>query len=270
MIFLSISIAAEPCSFFGTLEINGIEVDSIMVTAHNTETDEFLVSGWEGIEKGQYYLEVNETGDDSKIAFKIMGKPVDQSPQLCVSGESIKLNLTAIACTDCDEDGFPSLLWGGNDCDDRNPEANPDKSEICGNGIDEDCNGLDSTCSTCQENWVCTPWSDCVNGEQSRACIDEEECGTTNDKPAQAQVCNIFNAGIICTDGEFICEDDLRMECFAGRWRQVEVCQFGCIEGECSSGGITGLIVANSTAFWGVMIVIMLILVCAAYWRARY
>ena len=45
-------------------------------------------------------------------------------------------------CWDGDEDGFYDDSCGGDDCDDTNPEAHPDASEICDNGIDDDCDGL--------------------------------------------------------------------------------------------------------------------------------
>ncbi|UCD07608.1 MAG: putative metal-binding motif-containing protein [Candidatus Aenigmatarchaeota archaeon] len=261
---------SEPCQWFGTLKINNIPGDSVMVTAHRNETGEFLASGWEIVKKGQYFIELNETEIGSYIAFKIMGTPADQEPQLCESGESNKLNLTASACTDCDEDGFVSLLWGGVDCDDRDPEINPEIREICGNEIDENCDGLDPPCPNCEENWTCTEWGDCINGEQGRSCTDQNECGTTEKKPAQVQVCEIFSAGIVCNDGDLICEDDRILECFAGLWRQAEVCEFGCLDGVCNSGGITGFIVANPTAFYGIVVVIIIILIGAIYWKTRW
>jgi spore coat protein CotH len=55
-------------------------------------------------------------------------------------------------CLDQDGDGYgqgPQCL--GPDCDDTNPLVNPAQSEICGDGLDNDCDGsldcLDSTCA---------------------------------------------------------------------------------------------------------------------------
>jgi len=268
--FLALPVFAEPCQWFGTLKINGIDGDSVMVTAHSNDTGEFLASGWEIVKKGQYFIEVNETEVGSYIAFKVMGTPADQEPRFCEEGDSRKLDLTASACKDCDGDGFVSLLWGGEDCDDRNSKANPDMREICGNGVDENCDGLDTACLSCEEDWTCTDWSECINGEQSRVCEDSNECGTTFKKPAQGQACEIYEAGIVCNDGDMVCEEDRVLECFAGQWRSVETCEFGCFEGVCNSGGITGFIAANPLASYGIIVLIIVILAGAIYWKTRW
>ncbi|MFT6162100.1 MAG: hypothetical protein ACJA00_004698 [Myxococcota bacterium] len=43
---------------------------------------------------------------------------------------------------DRDGDGHAAWQLDGSDCDDDNPAVNPDRPEVCGNGLDDDCDGL--------------------------------------------------------------------------------------------------------------------------------
>jgi hypothetical protein len=57
--------------------------------------------------------------------------------------------------------------------------AEQDNPSVC----PEDCK------TTCQENWECAQWSDCVGDEQTRTCTDLNDCGTATNKPSESRGC---------------------------------------------------------------------------------
>lgn len=61
-------------------------------------------------------------------------------------------------CNDSDGDGYGikslDCEFSALDCIDSNPNINPGATEICGNGIDEDCNGKDKSCMQCAEGEI--------------------------------------------------------------------------------------------------------------------
>jgi hypothetical protein len=43
---------------------------------------------------------------------------------------------------------------------------------------------------SCEERWVCSDWSECKNGVQTRSCEDVNNCGTDLNKPLETQPCS--------------------------------------------------------------------------------
>lgn len=57
-------------------------------------------------------------------------------------------NLNAsLSCPDNDGDGYTGASCGGVDCNDLDPNINPVVREICGDNIDQNCDGSDKICS---------------------------------------------------------------------------------------------------------------------------
>jgi hypothetical protein len=98
-------------------------------------------------------------------------------------------------CPDLDNDGFVPP----EDCDDSNPGINPAAADVCGDGIDNNCNGTtDENCQVCTDNdgdgycaqAGCGTPVDCVDTESSinpqafEVCDDiDNDCDGETDEP---------------------------------------------------------------------------------------
>jgi hypothetical protein len=84
---------------------------------------------------------------DQKLGC-VAGAPIGcEDDNICTIDTCIE---STQSCThvlrDADGDGDPDIHCGGGDCDDQNPNVSSKLPEICGNGIDDNCNGqMDET-----------------------------------------------------------------------------------------------------------------------------
>lgn len=76
-------------------------------------------------------------------------------------------------------------------------DANGDSGAILNDGLGSDVlnnvsGGLyNITIASCSENWTCTNWSACSNGQRTRTCSDGNSCETVAQKPLEAETCSL-------------------------------------------------------------------------------
>ncbi|HOX43618.1 MAG TPA: C25 family cysteine peptidase [Myxococcota bacterium] len=107
--------------------------------------------------------------------------------------------VVAPACPDRDGDGHLDAACGGDDCDDWHGAVSPGAAEICGDGVDQDCDGLDPACpcpdadGDGHQDSACGG-DDCDDGAAAVHPGAEEICGDGID-----QDCNGFDIECACT-----------------------------------------------------------------------
>ncbi|MFT4627737.1 MAG: hypothetical protein ACI8PZ_006424 [Myxococcota bacterium] len=76
---------------------------------------------------------------------------------------------------DSDGDGHDGLAYGGDDCDDADPEVNPDVPEVCDDGVDQDCAGGD------RGSWYADRDGDGYGDAGAAACVEDAPAGHVRD-----------------------------------------------------------------------------------------
>ncbi|MBW1809918.1 MAG: lamin tail domain-containing protein, partial [Deltaproteobacteria bacterium] len=109
-------------------------------------------------------------------------------------------------CVDADLDGFEAESCGGTDCNDGDNSIYPGADEICGDTIDQDCNGVDLQCGCADSD---------QDGYEDSSCGGSDcDDGNAEINPGQDEICDdsIDNDCDNDTDGAdsdcAVCADD--------------------------------------------------------------
>ncbi len=133
---------------------------------------------------------------------------------------------------DNDQDGYDAVECGGTDCNDLDKDIHPGVEEICGDGIDQDCDGLDLDCDCKDQD---------QDGFKDAACGGKDCDDTKNTiNPLMQEGCNGMDDNC---DGEIdsINGVALSRSCYTGDSSTVDkgVCKEGTEE--CINGNWSGV-----------------------------
>jgi hypothetical protein len=90
----------------------------------------------------------------------------------CEDSECVN-NIACRICTDSDEDGYFLQSGCGTlvDCNDNDPTIHPGATDICGDGIDQDCSGTDKKCGVAPDPGY---WSGSFRGANVSFTVSED------------------------------------------------------------------------------------------------
>jgi hypothetical protein len=211
--FILATFPGIPHQFYGGVIVNGVPASGGTVT---TKINGELV-GTTKITLGKYgykpifFIEDKDYNKNNKeIIFYVNGFQAGE--YIFENGASTRLDLIVGNYTNICGD---SILGQGEKCDEG-----ADNGKRCDNSKG-DCSYCSSSCQiinlkqssssesdhdksgrikelsfSCEPNWQCTNWGECVDETTTRQCRDNNECGTSINKPVENRLCYLSQSKI--------------------------------------------------------------------------
>lgn len=184
-------------AFSVTVEVDSaVKATCVRVVAISESGHEFSTDGAprKDVLRAAIYSSSELSGAVTLLARGFVGSGCDLPQALNEESEPVKETFTEnevkpvtlklvslLPAFDFDRDGFRSADKGGPDCADTSPLVAPGAAEACGDGIDNDCNGLSDCAEPSCVGSACT---------DSNACTLNDRCQTDGGCEGTVKSCN--------------------------------------------------------------------------------
>lgn len=177
LINTTLAIPGVPHAFYGYVVVNSapaLDGTVIIAKINNVEVARTTTKdGRYGYPLGSFYVDdPNNNRAGKEVRFFVNNVDTVQVLYFC-NGCVTMLNLTATTQTG-QQAGTTGGGGGGGTTEQPSQTTNQTVTQQ----------------QACQEKWVCSEWSECINGVQTRTCVDQNNCGTNNKEPFTSQPCS--------------------------------------------------------------------------------
>ncbi|MFT4309718.1 MAG: hypothetical protein ACMXYL_04475 [Candidatus Woesearchaeota archaeon] len=201
-------LPAEPHQFYGQILVNGQQVpNNMLIEAYHDKVPPIpgaVPVGISATRNGNYgyspYIMIITPSEgaslNAPIEFYLIGD--DGNRYFLGSHPYEKFGITrydfSITCTGCVQvasggtGGGAGTAGGGGSPGGRTTGGSGIAIPPISTSVDDDT--VDTTGSgACVPNWICSEWTDCVNQQQRRVCVDRNDCGVETDRPTEDRTC---------------------------------------------------------------------------------
>ena len=198
------TLPAEPHQFYGQIIVNGQQVPNNMIVEAYQGTGPLdpnsKIVGFSATRNGNYgyspYIMIITPSEGATpgdiIEFYLKGD--DGNHHLLGSHPYEKFGITrydfSITCTGCIQaptTGTGGTSGGGGGSSGGGTSGSGISIPPISSSVDDVVDTTDT--GVCVPNWICSEWTDCVNQQQRRVCVDRNDCGVETDRPIEVRTC---------------------------------------------------------------------------------
>lgn len=220
--FVVLAAPSVPHQFYGDVSVNGdVAPDNLFVEARvdGSVFTTLTNDGKYGFDSIFYVEDPNSDRDGDTVTFFVgtSDEMVEAESFTFSNGDVTSLDLSVsgldVSSFNDDEDnadnggdnnagasgsgGSSGASGGFSDSSDDEDDSDDDSTTVLDDSDFDESNSANS----CESDWVCSEWTECINFQQRRVCVDSNSCGL-EDGPETRRSCEMDEAKLNVAPGD--------------------------------------------------------------------